>query len=152
VEEGSDGIELVEVPPTQHGTRNDAADRIYRGYGREGFVIIDAIFLLVAFDYQSRFPNSISPRFEHPIAANDPIPSWNFFRGTFSHIPCSRREAYSFRIAAHHSSRLGPDAGSWKVEGSTSFAGVAFNAPVAYTLPTDSRRRREGFRRWPYKE
>jgi hypothetical protein len=104
VEEGSDGIELVEFPSTQHGTRNDAADRIHSGHGREGFVIVDAIFLSVAFDDQSRFPNSISLRLEYPLAANDPIPGGTSFRGTFSHVPCSRREAYSFWIAAHHSS------------------------------------------------
>jgi hypothetical protein len=62
VEKGSDGIELVEFPSTQHGTRNDAADRIYSGHGREGFVIVNAIFLSVAFDDQSRFPNSICLR------------------------------------------------------------------------------------------
>jgi hypothetical protein len=82
VEESSDGIELVEFLSTQYGTRNNAADRVYSGYGREGFVIVDAIFLSVAFDDQSRFPNSICLRLEYPLAANNPIPrgnliSWN---------------------------------------------------------------------------
>jgi hypothetical protein len=50
MEKCGDRIELVEFPSAQHGAGYNAADRVYPGHSSESFVIVDAMFLPVAFD------------------------------------------------------------------------------------------------------
>jgi hypothetical protein len=67
----------VEFPSAQHGAGYNAADRVHPGHSSESFVIVDAMFLPVAFDNQSRFARSVGFGLEDPFAANHMISGWD---------------------------------------------------------------------------
>ena len=77
MEECGDRIVLVEFPSAQHGAGDNAADRVHPGHSGKRFVIVDAMFLPVAFDDQPRFARSVDFGLEDPFAANHMISGWD---------------------------------------------------------------------------
>ena len=70
MQESGNRVELMKFPSTQHGTGDDATDRVHPRHGGKRFMIVDAMFLSIAFDNQSRFARSVGFGLEDPFAAN----------------------------------------------------------------------------------
>src|SRR6059058_655775 len=87
MEECSDSIELVEFPSAQHCAGDNATYRVHSRYGSKRFVIVDTMFLPVAFDDQPRFARSVGFGLEDPFTANHMMSGWYVLSQNL--FPCS---------------------------------------------------------------
>jgi hypothetical protein len=87
MQECSDSIELVEFPSAQHCAGDNAADRVHPKHSSKCFVIVDTVFLPIAFDDQSRFARSVGFSLEDPFAANHTISGRDVLSSNL--LPCS---------------------------------------------------------------
>ena len=87
MEKCGDRIELVEFPSAQHGAGYNAADGVHSRHSSKRFVIVDAMFLPVTFDDQSRLARSVGFGPEDPFTANHMISGWDVLSPNL--FPCS---------------------------------------------------------------
>jgi hypothetical protein len=83
----------MKLPSAQHYAGDNAADRVHPRYGRKHLMVVDSLFLPVAFDNQSRSARSVSFGLEDPFTANHMISGWHVLSQNL--FPCSMLEKRS---------------------------------------------------------